>query len=108
MSEFGKVAVTSTPAESSFFRALALFKLKTDFIITYIPNLYIPPKNFLGGGLPIHILEKTNVFRKMGVEIWAFDGTSAAHQCKALELCHYKHPMPTSHLQELCLVFCSV
>jgi len=31
-------------------------------------------------------------------------------QCKALELCQYKHPMPTSHLQELklCLVFCSV
>ncbi len=27
VSEFGKVEVTSTPAESSFFRALALLKL---------------------------------------------------------------------------------
>ena len=25
--------------------------------------------------LPRHILEKTTVFRKKGVEIWAFDGT---------------------------------
>jgi hypothetical protein len=25
-------------------------------------------------GLPRHILEKTTVFRKKGVEIWAFDG----------------------------------
>jgi hypothetical protein len=38
MSEFGKVEVTSTPAEISFFKALALLKL--DFF-TYIPNLDI-------------------------------------------------------------------
>ncbi len=30
-------------------------------------------KNF-EGRLPRHILEKTTVFRKKGVEIWAFDG----------------------------------
>jgi hypothetical protein len=73
VSEFGKVAVTSTPAESSFFRALHCYNCKLDFIITYIPNLYIPPK-ILRGGLPRHILEKTTVFLKKGVEIWAFDG----------------------------------
>jgi hypothetical protein len=37
MSEFGKVEVTSTPAESSFFNAIVLLKL--DFNVTYIPNL---------------------------------------------------------------------
>ncbi len=53
--------VTSTPAKSSFFRALALLNCKLDFIITYIPNLDIPPK-ILRGGLPKHILEKNTVF----------------------------------------------
>ncbi len=46
MSEFGKVEVTSTPAESSFFRALSLLKL-------YIVHCFL----------------------KKGVEIWAFDGS---------------------------------
>ncbi len=45
VSKFGKVEVTSTPAEISFFRALAL---KLDFIFTYIPNLDIPPKILRG------------------------------------------------------------
>ncbi len=40
--------VTSTPAESSFVKALALLNCKLDFIITYIPNLDIPPKILRG------------------------------------------------------------
>jgi hypothetical protein len=40
VSEFGKVEVTSTPAESSFFRSLSLLHLCTlDFNITYIPKV---------------------------------------------------------------------
>ncbi len=64
VSEFGKVEITSTPAESSFFRALALY-----FIITYIPNLYIPQK-ILRGGCQDIFKKKTTVFRKKGVEIY--------------------------------------
>ncbi len=48
MSKFGKVEVTSTLAESSFFKALALLNCKLDFIITYILNLDIPPKILRG------------------------------------------------------------
>ncbi len=66
--------VTSTPLESSFFKALALLNCKLDFAITYISNLDIPPKNF-EKGLPKNILEKNTVFCKKGVKIWAFDGT---------------------------------
>jgi hypothetical protein len=58
------VEVTSTPAESSFFRALALLKLQLDLIITYIPNLDIPPNILRGGGFPKHILEKNAVSEK--------------------------------------------
>ena len=68
MSEFGKVEVTSTPAESSFLGPLPLltglyYHMYSEFIHT--------SKNF-DGGLPRHILEKTTVFRKEGVEL--FDG----------------------------------
>jgi hypothetical protein len=48
VSEFGKVEVTSTPAESSFFRALSLLKCTLDFNITYIPILDKPPKILRG------------------------------------------------------------
>ncbi len=50
MSEFGKVVVTSTPAEINFFKALALLKFREN------------------------ILEKKTVLWKKGVEIWAFGG----------------------------------
>jgi hypothetical protein len=48
VASFGKVEVTSTPAEMSFFKALALLKFKPNFIFTYIPNLDIPPKILRG------------------------------------------------------------
>jgi hypothetical protein len=50
--------VTSTPAESSFFRALLLLKLYTG--LQYHMDSYFrqTSKNF-EGGLPKHILEKT-------------------------------------------------
>jgi hypothetical protein len=63
VSEFGKVEVTSTPGENSFFR---------DFIFTYIPNLDIPPKIFRGA-YQEYFREK-HCFLKKGVEIWAYDG----------------------------------
>ncbi len=75
MSEFGKVTVTSTPAVSSFFRALALSKLYTG-LHYHIYSEFIHTSKIFEGGLPRHILEKTTVFRKKGVEIWAFDGSS--------------------------------
>jgi hypothetical protein len=46
MSEFGKVEVTSTPAEISFFKALALLKL--DFFHIYSEFRHIST-NFEGG-----------------------------------------------------------
>ncbi len=67
------MAVTSTPAESSFFRALALLNCKLDFSITYIPNLYIRPK-ILRGAAKTYFREN-HCFSKKGDKIWAFDGT---------------------------------
>jgi hypothetical protein len=67
VSEIGKVEVTSTPAESSFFRALALQNCKLDFTITYIPNLDIPPK-ILRGVTKTYFREK-HCFLKKAVEI---------------------------------------
>ncbi len=58
MSEFGKVEVTSTPAESSFFRALALLKLQTGLHYHIYSEFIHISKNF-EGGLPSDILEKT-------------------------------------------------
>jgi hypothetical protein len=54
--------VTSTPEESSFFRALALLKLKLDFIVASSEFRHTS-KNF-EGGFPKHILEKNTVFKK--------------------------------------------
>ncbi len=88
MSEFGKVAVTSTPGESSFFRALALLKLYTG-LHNHIYSEFIHTSKNFEGGLPRNILEKTTVFRKKGVEIWAFDGS-----CLGLELIVITH-LPT-------------
>ncbi len=74
MSEFGKVEVTSTPAESSFFRPLHFSNCKVDFILTYVPNLAIPPK--ILRGLTKEYFREKHCFlkKKKGVEIWAFDG----------------------------------
>jgi hypothetical protein len=74
VSEFGKVDVTSTPAESSFFKALALLKLKPGLHFHIYSEFRHTSKNF-EGGLPKNILEKNTVFWKKGVEIWAFDGS---------------------------------
>ncbi len=71
--------ITSTPAESSFFRALALLNCKRDFIFTDISSLDIPPK-MLRGGLKTYSREKrkkNTVFVKKGVEIEAFDGNNS-------------------------------
>ncbi len=73
VSEFGKVEITSTPAESSFFRALSLLKLYTGLQYHIYSDFRQTSKNF-EGGLPKHILEKNTVFWKKGVEVWAFDG----------------------------------
>ncbi len=67
--------MASTPAESSFFRALALLKLYTGLHYYIYSELIPTSKNFEGEGLPKHILEKTSVFRKKGVKKWAFDGS---------------------------------
>ncbi len=80
MSEFGKLAVTSTPAECIFFRALALLKLYTG-LQYHICSEFIHTSKNIEGGLPRHVLEKTTVFRKKGVEIWAFHGNSHAANC---------------------------
>ncbi len=66
--------VTSTPAESSFFKALALLKLKPGLHFHIYSEFRHTSKNF-EGGLPKNILEKNTVFWKKGVEIWAFDGS---------------------------------
>ncbi len=76
VSEFGKVELTSTPAESSFYKALALLKLSawlhyhiySEFRHTYIDI------NF-EGGLPKNILEKNTVLWKKGVEMVLTDFT---------------------------------
>ncbi len=70
MSEFGKVEVTSTPAESSFLGP---------FHFHIYSELRHTSKKF-EGGLPLHILEKNTVFWKKGVEIWAFDGTNVSSE----------------------------
>ncbi len=57
VSEFGKVEVTSTPAESSFFKALALLKLLTVLHYHIYSEFRQTSKNF-EGGLPKNILEK--------------------------------------------------
>jgi hypothetical protein len=44
----------------------------------------------LRGGLPRHILEKTTVFRKKGVEIWVFDGTLMIPKFFSSLKMHYK------------------
>jgi hypothetical protein len=62
VSDFGKMEVTSTPAEISFFKALALLNCKLDFIFTYIPNLDIPPKILRGAYL--RIFKKTLFYEK--------------------------------------------
>ncbi len=77
VSEFGKVEVTSTPAESSFFEALALLKLWTGLHYHIYSEFRHNSKNF-EGGLPKNILQKNTVLWKKGVEIWAFDGTYGA------------------------------
>ncbi len=56
--------VTSTPAESSFFRALSLLKLYTGLQYHKYLDFRQTSKNF-DGGLPKHILEK-NTFMKKG------------------------------------------
>jgi hypothetical protein len=67
MSEFGKVAVTSTPARNSFLRAHVVLKLSTG-IHRYIDSEFRhTPKNFQGV-LPKHIWKKNTVFRKKGFE----------------------------------------
>jgi hypothetical protein len=53
VSEFGKVEVTSTPAESNFFNALAVLKI---VIWTSLSHKF-------------RILEKTTVFRKKDVKL---------------------------------------
>ncbi len=66
--------VISTPAESSFFKALVLLNCKLDFIITYIPNLdiHVPPKILRGAYQ--RIFQRKTLFSEKRVEIWAFDG----------------------------------
>ncbi len=55
--------VTSTPAESSFFRALSLLKLYTGLQYHIDSDFRQTSKNF-EEGLPKHILEKNTVFWK--------------------------------------------
>ncbi len=49
VSEFGKLEVTSTPEESSFFRALALLKLQTGLHFHIYSEFRHTFKNFEGG-----------------------------------------------------------
>jgi hypothetical protein len=73
VSEFGKVAVTSTPARNSFLRAHVALKLETGIHRHIDSEFRHTPKNFQGVLLK-HILKKNTVFRKKGVKIWTFDG----------------------------------
>ncbi len=60
-SEFGKVEVTSTPAENSFFKALVLLKLQTGLNYHIYSEFRHTSKNF-EGDLPKNILEENTVF----------------------------------------------
>jgi hypothetical protein len=62
------VKVTSTPADA----LLKLYTAWTSISHTVYSDFRQTSKN-VEGGLPKHILEKNTVFRKKGVEIWAFD-----------------------------------
>jgi hypothetical protein len=63
VSEFGKVEVTSTPAENSFFRALSLLKLYVGLQYHIYSSFRQTSKNF-EGGLPKHILGKNTFSEK--------------------------------------------
>jgi hypothetical protein len=58
--QFGKLEVTSTPEESSFFRALALAVKIVNWTSSYSEFRHTS-KNF-ERGFPKHILEKNTVF----------------------------------------------
>jgi hypothetical protein len=61
VSKFGKVEVTSTPTESSFFKALALLQLYIGLYFHINSEFRHTYKNF-EGSLRKNILEKNTVF----------------------------------------------
>jgi hypothetical protein len=76
-----------SPSESSFFRALALLKLQTG-LHYHIYAEFIHTSKILRGAAKTY-LEKTTVFRKKVVDLWAIDGIFVLpwwiySRCKAL------------------------
>ncbi len=70
VSAFGKVQVTSTPAESSFFRALSLLKMYTGLQYYIYFDFRQTSKNFEGAGATKTYFREKHCFLKKGVEIW--------------------------------------
>ncbi len=75
VSEFGKGAVTSTPAENGFFKAHG--KLKLEILLHHHTDSefrHTSKKIFFGGGVIKKLFREILFFLKKGVEIFAFDG----------------------------------
>ncbi len=60
--------VTSTPAESSFFKALALLKLQTGLHYHIYSEFRHTPKPFEGGGLTKEYFREKHYFLKKGCQ----------------------------------------
>jgi hypothetical protein len=63
-------SLTLKPAENGFLKPMQSSIRKLNCIIKMHLNLDIPPKLLREG---CHIFEKNSVFRKNGVELWAFE-----------------------------------